>query len=123
MLAPRAVTIRLVAHHDQRYPTCGDWAISGQDLVITVSRTPDERMAWVVAVHELVEALLCMAHGITQAQVDAWDRAYKPSQGEPGEDPHSPYWREHGVAAGVEYALLAAYGIAMADYHAVLEDL
>jgi len=55
-----------------------------------------------IAVHELVEAILCKAHGVSQETVDKWDMGTGKALQEPGNDPRAPYHAEHVVAEGVE---------------------
>jgi hypothetical protein len=106
------IVIETVEHSAQRYDTCGDWRWlprntadpydKGDVLAITVSRMADWRSEALVAVHELVEALLCRHAGITAEQVDAWDTN---GLDEPGDDPRAPYHLQHVAATNVERQL------------------
>ena len=60
-----------------------------------VSALTDWRHSALIAVHELVEALLCKAHGVTTEAVDTWDMGPGHELDEPGDDPRAPYHREH----------------------------
>ncbi len=72
------ITIETIPHDQQRYPTVGDWQWTGPDeLVVRVSEMGDWRYNAAVAVHELVEVLLCKQDGVTEAAVDAFDTAYE----------------------------------------------
>jgi hypothetical protein len=59
-----------------------------------------------------VEAILCDAHNVLEADVDAFDIAFalghKLSDEEPGEDKNAPYRREHAVADVVERIVAVA---------------
>lgn len=112
----KQVNIVFIPHAQQRYPTVGDWQINTGILTIYVSELPDERMSQAIAVHELVEALLCTARGITPAQVDAWDIAGDGQYlDEPGDDPRAPYFNEHQFATKVEESFINELEI---DWHA-----
>ena len=91
------ITIETIPHEEQRYPTVGDWLFVERDLCAWVSEIGDWRNEMAVAVHELVEAILCRAAGVPGCVVDAFDKAYE--HGEPGTSrattPHAPYHRQH----------------------------
>ena len=81
-----------------------------------------------VAVHELVEVLLCKHRGITAAKVDAFDKAFekarKPgNEDEPGDDPKAPYRKEHFFATNIEALLSAELGVDWAKYEREINDL
>ena len=97
------IIILSVPHSAQRYPTAGDWELVGGTLTIRVSRMPDQRMEWALALHELVEALLCTSRNITTEMVDEWDIKGEGAQlSEPGDDPRAPYFNEHMFATRIE---------------------
>ncbi len=99
------ITIETIPHLEQRYNTCGDWVFdSDGNLTIRVSDTGNWRYGACLALHELVEALLCKSSGVTTEQVDVFDINWKPfgSFEEPGEDPRAPYFAEHNQAVLIE---------------------
>ena len=100
------VSIETIPHEAQRYATQGDWRFNAdQDVLeISVSIMGDWRKEAEVAVHELVEALLCRSRGITTKEVDDFDMTYE-GDGEPGDDPQAPYHREHKIALIAERIL------------------
>ncbi len=121
--------IRTIAHKDQRYDTVGDWQDTFDigpprraQLVITVSRLPDWRYEFLIALHELIEAALCGHRGITAAQVDEFDMSYA-GDGEPGADPRAPYHVEHEFAWKVEQEVAAQLGVDMEAYTAAIDAL
>lgn len=140
------VSIEVIPHEQQRYQTAGDWFFepNGVDLVIRVSKLSDPRLEMLVAVHELVEVLLCQKNGVTQEQVDKFDMDFenwrKASMeeslergthentvllaiAEPGDHKDAPYRTEHCFATGVERLLAASLGVCWADYEKELESL
>jgi len=122
------ITIEVIPHLNQRYNTCGDWQFDAKgNLKIKVSRLA--RTGWrgsaAIAVHELVEALLCQARGITTEDVDKFDLSFDPAvqEWEPGDDPTCPCKREHCVATGVERILINEFGIDWLPYENELEEM
>jgi hypothetical protein len=134
-----SIDVSVVPHKDvlgdlnQRYDTVGDWQfvrdhVGADHLEITVSDTGDERYNMLIAVHEIVEALLCRANCIEQKDVDRFDLSFEEARPEgdicePGDDAKAPYRNEHCFATAVERMLCAAYGIAWADYDAAILTL
>jgi hypothetical protein len=85
-------------------------------------------MESLIAVHELIETLLCMSKGITQESVDAFDLAFerdrpKGDVSEPGDDPMAPYYNEHQFASIIERLLARELGMDWNDYCERLENL
>ena len=76
-----------------------------------------------VAVHGLVEALLCKAHRVTTEAVDAWDMGPGKELEEPGDDPRAPYHREHEFASCVERLLAHEFDIEWNGYEDPLDAL
>ena len=68
---------------------------------------------FLIALHELVEVMLCRQRGITQQAVDDFDMAFK-GDGEPGDEPDAPYRREHQFANKIEN--MVAHEMGMAGY-------
>lgn len=140
------VRIEVIPHDQQRYSTCGDWYFepNGEDLIIRVSKLSDPRFEALVAVHELVEVLLCKQNGVTQEAVDKYDMEFENYRqaaideaaelghhedkvelqiAEPGDQKDAPYRIEHCFATGVERLLAANLGVVWADYEKELESL
>jgi len=118
------ITIDFIPHLEQRYNTCGDWVLDQNgDLNIHVSRMSSTKREQLVAVHELVEALLCLNDGITQEEVDAFDISYRDLAGEQGDAPNAPYREQHCLATGVERVLAAVMHEQWLDYENELIDM
>jgi hypothetical protein len=118
------IVIDSIAQSEQRYATCGDWITSphSPSLAIRVSRLEDKREMWLVAVHELVEALLCEHAGVTSDQVDAFDLKFE-GDGEPGDDPAAPYHSQHATATAIERILAEQLGVDWDEYGRHIEEL
>ena len=94
---------------------CGDWFFDPEgNLTVRVAASDifdDE--AFLVALHELVEAKLCLKRGITQQMVDDFDQAYD-GWGEPGDDQLAPYREPHRAAMLTEH--MVAHFLGITDY-------
>jgi len=127
------VTIEIVSHSEQRYDTAGDWfwaaPESAQHLVIRVSDTGHWRSNMLVALHELVEALLCYKDGIPQEAVDHFDMVVFPATDwaakgfEPGDHPKCPYGPQHSFATGIERLMAVALYVEWSKHEERLDRL
>ena len=138
------IVIETIPHEKQRYPTVGDWYFEPtypatnpekgillqpiETLHIRVSKLSDWRREALIAVHELVEVLLCKHEGITQESVDLFDNQFEATRpednfDEPGDDPQAPYVKQHCTATGIERLLAAQLGVNWKEYEAELERL
>ena len=94
-----------------RYSTCGDWWWNGDgSLQVSVPEYGSRNSSFLVALHELVEAWLCRAAHITEAEVLKWDLDH-PDSDEPAEEKGSPYIHQHNTALKVEKIVAKALGI------------
>jgi len=123
------IIIETIPHHDQRYETCGDWywAPDGT-LHIKISELDHYEMEAAVAVHELVEVLLCRHRGIAQSEVDSFDQEYESERSvedtsEPGDSPLAPYHKEHCFATGIERLLISELDISWKAYDDAINSL
>jgi len=122
------IIIAEIPHSEQRYPTVGDWFRTFNALQIRVSIMPDPRMALCVAVHELVEAVLCEHRGVPEKAVDEFDIAFEQrrahgevaEEAEPGDDEAAPYHKEHRFATLIEKLLAAELGLDWGEYEAAV---
>lgn len=68
--------------------------------VITVHHKLKHKEQLLVAVHELIESILCKDRGITDEVVSEWDRL-----GGNGDQKKAPYYKEHKFATKLEKML------------------
>jgi hypothetical protein len=126
-----AVTLRFIAHVCQRYPTVGDWFWRYTTLHIRVSDMNDDKYNMLVAVHEYVEALLCLKAEVDEKAVDAFDIKFEQDRAkglhgpddEPGDDPSAPYYEQHQTATRVEKFLAKELGVDWEKYDATVNSL
>src|SRR5207302_373555 len=104
-------------HSEQRYETCGDWLTAhGHVRHVMVSDMGDEDYAFLVAVHEVIEAWLCTKRGISQQAVDAFDMGFEQNRDlgdetEPGDSRQAPYFSEHQFATMIEKLVATELGV------------
>jgi len=123
------ITIETIPHKEQRYETVGDWQFLGDDLTIRVSgmdhvamKSEQSYYEFLIGIHELIEAVLCKAYGITQEQVDYFDMSH-PDAEEPGALIDAPYYRQHLLASVIEHILADELGIDWNEYEEATLDM
>lgn len=127
------IEIETIDHAEQRYPTVGDWFYRDEKILnpkgtsteevlhIKVSKLGNWRYEALIAVHELVEVILCQHAGISQAAVDKFDIAFEKTrpegnEDEPGDATEAPYRKQHCLATAVERMLAAELDVAWYEY-------
>lgn len=118
------VSIETIDHNQHRYDTCGDWYWdrTNNRLIVKVSNMDNWLSEALLAMHELVEAVLCEQRGVTEHQVDLFDMNFK-GEGEPGDDPESPYHWEHVFATRIEQQLARRLGLKWQDHEQRVDNL
>jgi len=123
------IDIQTIPHSDQRYPTVGDWYYGDDGTwCFRISKMSDWRYEILVAIHELVECVLCRHAGISQYEVDEFDKAFEAARpegnfDEPGDDPRAPYRIPHCIATGVERIVASFLGVSWKAYDAEVNSL
>jgi len=122
------IIVEIIPHTEQRYRTVGDWQMDSDKLLISVSETGNWRYNVLIAVHEIIEVLLCKHDQVPQASVDQFDMDYERGRlpgdySEPGDCPSAPYHRQHCLATGVERILAAALGVKWLEYEKAIAAL
>lgn len=116
------VVIETVPHDQHRYETTGDWFCNEKgELIIRVSQLNDWRHEVLLAVHELVEAVVCMHEGIDEHDVTEFDLAFEANRKEgdirePGDQADAPYFEAHQIATMLEGQLAIALGVDWKTY-------
>lgn len=122
------IIIRSIPHQSHRYPTCGDWWWEGEDLHIRVSEEMSYHSQSLVALHEMAEAMMCSANGVTQKQVDDFDMGYEKNRqegddSEPGDHKDAPYHDQHKLATAVELIVANQMGVEWEDHERNISQL
>jgi hypothetical protein len=117
------IVIETIPHADQRYTTVGDWWVDEAGTwQIRVSELNNEKMAFLVGLHELIEMACCLSDGVTQEAVDEFDKHYD-GEGEPGVDIEAPYYTQHQQATSVEQTVAAWLHVDWDSYDRAIERL
>jgi hypothetical protein len=123
------IKIDIIDHKKQRYDTVGDWYYDANGtLHIHVSKLADGRHEHLVAIHELVEALLCEEAGVDEEDVTAFDLVYEANRkagdtSEPGDSVAAPYYKQHQIATGMEKILAAQMHVDWNSYERDINQL
>jgi hypothetical protein len=85
----------------------------------------DWRHEALIAIHELTEMVMCERDGVSQTLVDNFDKVYEESRAEgntsePGDDPGAPYYKQHGIASGIERIIATLLGV---DWNAYNDEV
>jgi len=121
------ITAIVIEHDKQRYPTAGDWMFDEKhNLVVSVSRLNSlvgetrRYCHFLIAIHEMIEAYLCTANGVTEKEVTDWDKAHLDAP-EPGAILGCPYYKEHLIASLIEHILANELEIDWEEYEEAIE--
>lgn len=118
-----------IKHSQQRYPTVGDWMWDKRgNLAITSSDMGNWKYNYLVKFHELVEVMLCRDRGITQDEVDDFDKEYEARReegdtSEPGDSKLAPYYKEHQFATKLERLMAKELGVDWREYDKAVSSL
>lgn len=116
------IDVKTIPHNEQRYDTVGDWFDRDGTCHFRISDCKNRKYEWMIAIHEMVERMLCEVNGVSQESVDAFDVSYT-QDSDPGDATRSPYRTEHCYATAVERMLCAAMGLSWKEYDTFLEGL
>jgi len=122
------IEIKTIPHKLHPYPTVGDWRRDRKGVLhIKVSQEIGDEYAFLVALHELVEVVLCEKRGITCKAVDDFDKHFEArlrvADEEPGDDPSAPYRKEHFFATNIERLMAAELGVDWKKYEETINAL
>jgi hypothetical protein len=119
------INITIVPHKEQRYETVGDWQFDDfGNLSILVSNLGDDRENCLIAIHELIEAILCKfaTPEVTTEMVDKFDVEHKDLD-DPGADPSAPYHTQHRAAEMIEFQLASKLHVGWYEYDKKVKNL
>ena len=125
------IEIETIPHSNQRYSTCGDWFERDGVLHIRASEEVGEDHAFLIALHELIEWKLCQKNGISERDVDLFDKGYEAARkainpednSEPGESPDAPYSNQHAFATAMEEKMASEMKVLWSDYASAVNKL
>jgi hypothetical protein len=131
----RRIILQSLNQKEIRNDQAGDWMFpedgTSLPLICSSAWMTDWRSELAVAVHEMIEALLCEQHGVTDLQVTQHDAMFEEERtkglhglyAEAGDDPRAPYRDEHAEATFAERAICAALGLAWGEHERNVEAL
>lgn len=105
------IRVKVIAPEDMRQKgALGDWIFLAGDLHVYVREMEDPRHETLIAVHEIIEAVLCEERGVPECRVMLFDLE-NPNLDDPGSDPRAPYHPEHEFATDIEKLLAVQLGV------------
>ncbi|MFA6475944.1 MAG: hypothetical protein WCV68_00860 [Candidatus Paceibacterota bacterium] len=124
----KKIEIKVIQDEDQRYNTVGDYFVKKDKWEIIVSDLPSWKYEALVAIHELVEMVLCDDRKITNKSIDEFDIEYNKHRpeddaSEPGDDPQAPYYKEHQFATKIEKMMAEELGVDWETYNKAIAKL
>lgn len=123
------IHVRIIPNDQHREGITGaDWYFDNAgNLEVRISQMSDTRYEAALAIHEIVEAVLCRFAGVTVQEVDEfdkkWEAEHPQSKIEAGDQPDAPYQRQHGLATAAERIVAAELKILWRRYDEELESL
>jgi hypothetical protein len=127
------ISIKIIPHNEQRYETVGDWQFTSEgDLIISISKMDNWKYETLVAIHELIEVVLCKDRNITDESVIAFDKKFEEMRlaypdiigdDEPGNHPKAPYVNEHNKATMVEVMMAQELKVDWSEYDKTVQAL
>ena len=124
------IDVKVIPHNQQRYETVGDWYFNPDNnrLTIRVSSMRNKKYEFLVAMHEQIEAMLCIERGICEKEITRFDMNFEANRkegntDEPGDDPKAPYKKEHFFATSVERLMASELGVDWSIYDEAVNSL
>ena len=116
------ISLQVLKPEVMRYETVGDWyehKIAGP--IITVADLDNDDQNFLILVHELIEWYLCKKTGVTEKEVDVYDKAHLEDD-DPGLNQDAPYHKQHMIAFGIEVMLAGLLEINWNKYCVKVEE-
>ena len=116
------ISLQVLKPEVMRYETVGDWyehKLAGP--IITVADLGNDDQNFLILVHELIEWYLCGKVGVTEKDVDVYDKAHLEDD-DPGLNQDAPYHKQHMTAFGIEVLLAGLLEVNWNEYCIKVED-
>ncbi len=125
------IYIKTILHKSQSYPTVGDWKWKNGNLYIYISETKKFNYNFLVALHELCEAMLCKNKNISEKKVTDFDLMFEGERAnglhsivaECGDDKRAPYRRQHKFATKIEKLMAKELNVDWKKYEQAINML
>lgn len=112
-----SVRIKTVKPGELPYNRIGDWTWKGKQLIISVQRMKDWKHEFLIAMHELAEAFLCKSAGISEEEIDQFDKEHDGQW-----IPSGPGYKEHLTSTGIESIMAAISGVNWDQYEQAVNE-
>lgn len=118
------IEVKTIPQNQQRYFTLGDYVGHEKLRFVQVSDMGNSKYEFLIAIHELVEQALQIERDISEDEITKFDIQFgkEGKEGEPGDDPKSPYYKEHQFASKIEYMLCDELGLDRNAYDRYLNE-
>lgn len=123
------IEIKTIPHKEQRYNTVGDYIGSVNTETINISDLRNWKYEILIAIHELVETVLCKDRGISNKSINKFDEVYNEDKRseknltEPGLSNKAPYHKEHMFATQIEKKMAEELGVDWNEYNKHIDNL
>ena len=108
--------ISAIDNNEQAYNTVGDYGETKPGhWWIKTSKFSSQIYELALAVHEMIELVLCLKAGITDEDILAFDKAH-PEDDNPGQLKDAPYHKQHMIAEQIENLIIVMCGGSLPDY-------
>ena len=125
------IHFKSIPHNEHRYSTVGDYYEQNGQWEFRVSQMSSDE-EFLVFIHELVEWYLTQKKGVTEPEIDSFDRSFEElrekypeiiGDQEPGHMVSAPYHNEHVFAEQIEMLVASKLGVDWNEYSKTVEDL
>ena len=120
------IIVKTIDASNQRFAEVGDWFFDAEanEVTIFISRMGDWRSELAVAIHEIYESVCCIADGVDQTDVDAFDKKFyqENDEGEAGDQKEAPYFDQHCSATFIEKEVIAQMGLSWTEHEKTCDD-
>jgi len=116
------ISLQVLKPEIMRYETVGDWyehKIIGP--IIAVADLGNDDQNFLILAHELIEWYLCKKTGVTEKEVDVYDKAHLEDD-DPGLNQDAPYHKQHMTAFGIEVMLAGLLEVNWNEYCVNVEE-
>lgn len=119
------IVIEVIPHQKQRLGQPGDWFFDHSgNLTVRVTDLGDWRYNFLLARHEMDEAILCKLAGISTEEVDSYDSRPESKSDDPDSFsgyPGASYQNQHNDALASEWQMSRLLGVDWQEYGKAFE--
>lgn len=120
----KRIIVETIESQDQRYPTCGDYWETEDEMHFRITKQDNEDYEALVFLHEFVEFILTRKRGIAEPAISEYDIKWEEynekgmaAADEPGNEPGCIYYQEHRFSENMERLLAQEMNIDWFTYN------